>query len=178
MSGEQAVLLLQLIGGFALLDDVRVAPVALVHVEDEAVLAARAHLLAPVPRVPWNRVVHLLVLHVSFLSANRLQVSRRALTRVNSNPPRARSPRSCSGAGIVRLCPPYEKEEPNALILTCNTTRNQWGDFFTGDDTLLRAPDRLFDRASIFMMKGPSHCGQECEVFTVEAVASVIKGAK
>lgn len=72
----------------------------------------------------------------------------------------------------------YEKEGPNTLILTSNTPTNQWGDFFTGDDALLCALDRLFDRASVFMMKGPSYRGQECEVFSVEAVASVIKGAK
>lgn len=72
----------------------------------------------------------------------------------------------------------YEKEGPNALILTSNTPTVQWGDFFTGDDALLCALDRLFDRASVFMMKGPSYRGRECEVFSVEAMASVIKGAK
>ncbi len=72
----------------------------------------------------------------------------------------------------------YEKEGPNTLILTSNTPTNQWGDFFTGDDALLCALDRLFDRASVFMMKGPSYRGRECEVFSVEAVASVIKGVK
>ena len=72
----------------------------------------------------------------------------------------------------------YEKEGPNTFILTSNTPTNQWGDFVTGDDALLCALDRLFDRASVFMMKGPSYRGQECEVFSVEAVGSVIKGAK
>lgn len=72
----------------------------------------------------------------------------------------------------------YEKEGPNTLILTSNTPTNQWGDFFTGDDALLCALDRLFDRALVFMMKGPSYRGRECEVFSVEAVASVIKGVK
>lgn len=72
----------------------------------------------------------------------------------------------------------YEKEGPNTLILTSNTPTVQWGDFFTGGDALLCALDRLFDRASVFMMKGPSYRGRECEVFSVEAMASVIKGAK
>lgn len=72
----------------------------------------------------------------------------------------------------------YEKEGPNTLILTSNTPTVQWGDFFTGGDALLCALDRLFDRASVFMMKGPSYRGRECEVFSVEAMASVIKGVK
>ena len=41
----------------------------------------------------------------------------------------------------------YEKEGPNALILTSNTPPVNWDEFFTGDDTLLCTLDRVFDRA-------------------------------
>ena len=40
----------------------------------------------------------------------------------------------------------YEKEGPNTMILTSNTSTNNWDEFFTGDDTLLCTLDRLFDR--------------------------------
>ena len=70
----------------------------------------------------------------------------------------------------------YEKEGPNTLILTTNSTPNEWGTYFAGDGTLLCALDRLFDRASVFMMKGTSYRGKECETFSVEAAASVVKG--
>ena len=46
----------------------------------------------------------------------------------------------------------YEKECPNAMVLTSNTPTNNWDEFFTGDDTLLCTLDRLFDRASVFIM--------------------------
>lgn len=72
----------------------------------------------------------------------------------------------------------YEKEGPNTLILTSNTPASQWDEFFTGDDTLLCALDRLFDRASVFMMKGASYRGRECETFSVEAVAAVTRGQR
>lgn len=72
----------------------------------------------------------------------------------------------------------YEKEGPNTLILTSNTPANQWDGFFTGDDTLLCALDRMFDRASVFMMKGPSFRGTECETFSVEAMPTVTRAQK
>lgn len=48
----------------------------------------------------------------------------------------------------------YEKDCANTMILTSNTPTNNWDEFFTGDDTLLCTLDRLFDRASVFVMKG------------------------
>ena len=68
----------------------------------------------------------------------------------------------------------YEKEGPNALILTSNTPPVNWDEFFTGDDTLLCTLDRVFDRASVFMMKGASFRGAECETFSVETMPQAI----
>ena len=45
---------------------------------------------------------------------------------------------------------------------------NRWDEFFTGDETLLCALDRVFDRATVFMMKGASFRGAELETLTVE----------
>jgi len=69
----------------------------------------------------------------------------------------------------------YEKEAPNTLILTSNTPVNSWAEFFTGDDTLPCTLDRIFDKASVFVMRGPSYRGAECDTFSVEAVPSVAK---
>lgn len=69
----------------------------------------------------------------------------------------------------------YEKEGPNTLVLTSNTPVNNWGEFFTGDDALLCALDRIFDKASVFVMSGPSFRGADCETFSVEAVPTVSK---
>jgi DNA replication protein DnaC len=49
----------------------------------------------------------------------------------------------------------YEKEGPNTMILTSNVAPSAWDEFFTGDDALLCALDRVFDKASVFMMRGP-----------------------
>jgi DNA replication protein DnaC len=51
----------------------------------------------------------------------------------------------------------YEKKEPNTIILTSNMAPSAWGEFFTGDDALLCALDRVFDKASVFMMQGPNY---------------------
>ena len=69
----------------------------------------------------------------------------------------------------------YEKECPNTMILTSNTPTNNWDEFFTGDDTLLCTLDRLFDRASVFVMRGASFRGAELEIFSVESSSMAIK---
>ena len=71
----------------------------------------------------------------------------------------------------------YEKDCPNTMILTSNTPANNWQEFFSGDDTLLCALDRVFDRATVFLMKGPSFRGRELETFAVESMplASKVK---
>lgn len=72
----------------------------------------------------------------------------------------------------------YEKEGPNVLILTSNTPPVNWDEFFTGDETLMCMLDRIFDRASVFMMKGASFRGLECEIFTVESLPQALKLTK
>lgn len=62
----------------------------------------------------------------------------------------------------------YEKEGPNTMIVTSNTPVSKWDAFFTGDDTLLCMLDRVFDKASVFVMKGASFRGAGCETFAVE----------
>lgn len=69
----------------------------------------------------------------------------------------------------------YEKEGPNAMVLTSNIAPSGWDEFFTGDDTLLCALDRLFDKASVFVMRGPSYRGGELDTYSVEAVPQAVK---
>lgn len=72
----------------------------------------------------------------------------------------------------------YEKDCANTMILTSNTPTNNWDEFFTGDETLLCTLDRLFDRASVFVMKGASFRGAELEIFSVESSPTAIKTNK
>ncbi|MCP2078485.1 hypothetical protein BR46_002101, partial [Adlercreutzia equolifaciens subsp. celatus DSM 18785] len=44
-----------------------------------------------------------------------------------------------------------------------------------GDDTLLCTLDRLFDRASVFVMKGASFRGAELEIFSVETTPLAVR---
>lgn len=69
----------------------------------------------------------------------------------------------------------YEKEGPNAMVLTSNIAPSGWDGFFTGDDTLLCALDRLFDKASVFVMRGPSYRGRGLDTYSVEAVPQAVK---
>ena len=69
----------------------------------------------------------------------------------------------------------YEKDCANTMILTSNTPTNNWDEFFTGDDTLLCTLDRLFDRASVFVMKGASFRGAELEIFSVETTPLAVR---
>lgn len=69
----------------------------------------------------------------------------------------------------------YEKGGPNAMVLTSNIAPSGWDEFFTGDDTLLCALDRLFDKASVFVMRGPSYRGRELDTYSVEAVPQAVK---
>lgn len=69
----------------------------------------------------------------------------------------------------------YEKEGPNTMILTSNAVASEWRKFFTGDDTLLCTLDRIFDRASVFVMSGPSYRGRELDTYSVEAAPQATK---
>jgi len=64
----------------------------------------------------------------------------------------------------------YEKEGPNTMILTSNAVASDWPEFFTGDDTLLCTLDRIFDKAPVLMMRGPSYRGRGLDTYSVEAV--------
>jgi DNA replication protein DnaC len=61
------------------------------------------------------------------------------------------------------------------MILTSNTVASEWPKFFDGDDTLLCTLDRMFDKASVFMMRGPSYRGKELDTYSVEAVPQATK---
>ena len=69
----------------------------------------------------------------------------------------------------------YEKEGPNTMILTSNMAPSSWDEFLAGDEALLCALDRAFDKASVFMMRGPSYCGRGLDTYSVEAVPQATK---
>ena len=48
-------------------------------------------------------------------------------------------------------------------------------EFFTGDDTLLCMLDRIFYKASVFMMCAPSYRGRGMDTYSVEAVPQATK---
>ena len=57
---------------------------------------------------------------------------------------------------VERRC---EREGPNTTILTSNFGADRWGEFLAGGPTLLCTLDRIFDNATVFMVKGPSFRG-------------------
>lgn len=69
----------------------------------------------------------------------------------------------------------YEKEGPKTMIFTSNKRPSAWGEYFTGQDDLLAALDRIFDNANVFNIKGNSYRGRACTTFAVEAGESVTK---
>ena len=48
----------------------------------------------------------------------------------------------------------YNKEGPHMMIFTSNFTPDRWKDYFSEDSALLCSLDRIFDSATVFMMKG------------------------
>lgn len=69
----------------------------------------------------------------------------------------------------------YEKEGPNTMILTSNMAPSSWDEFLAGDEALLCALDRAFDKASVLMMRGPSYRGRGLDTYSVEAVPQATK---
>jgi len=63
----------------------------------------------------------------------------------------------------------YSKEGTNCMIFTSNMQPDTWSDFFTEDSTLLCALDRIFDDASVFIIKGESYRGKKQETFKLQA---------
>ena len=49
------------------------------------------------------------------------------------------------------------------MIFTSNMQPDTWSEFFTEDSTLLCALDRIFDDASVFIIKGESYRGKKQE---------------
>ena len=65
----------------------------------------------------------------------------------------------------------YNKEGPNTMIFTSNKGPDKWGEFFNEDSSLLCALDRIFDDATVFMIKGNSYRGKNCETIALSAGA-------
>ena len=73
---------------------------------------------------------------------------------------------------IDRRC---DREEPNTTILTSNSGADKWGEFFTGSSTLLCTLDRIFDNATVFLVKGPSFRGAGLKAYAIETAPVVVK---
>lgn len=69
----------------------------------------------------------------------------------------------------------HEREGPNTMILTSNMAPSSRDEFLAGDEALLCALDRVFDKASVFMMRGPSYRGRGLDTYSVEAVPQATK---
>lgn len=65
----------------------------------------------------------------------------------------------------------YNKEGPNTMIFTSNKGPDKWGEFFNEDSSLLCALDRIFDDATVFVIKGNSYRGKNCETVALSAGA-------
>ena len=63
----------------------------------------------------------------------------------------------------------YNKEGPNTLIFTSNKGPDRWGEYFSEDSSLLCSLDRIFDVATVFMIKGNSYRGKQCETIALSA---------
>ena len=59
--------------------------------------------------------------------------------------------------------------------MTSNYSADKWDEFFTGGSTLLCMLDRLFDEATVFMIKGSSYRGAKLETLACEAGPIVSK---
>jgi len=63
----------------------------------------------------------------------------------------------------------YAKEGPNLMIFTSNKGPDKWSEFFSEDSTLLCAMDRIFDDATVYMIKGNSYRGRKRETISLTA---------
>lgn len=63
----------------------------------------------------------------------------------------------------------YSKEGSSCMIFTSNMQPDTWSDYFTEDSSLLCALDRIFDDASVFIIKGDSYRGKSLETFKLQA---------
>ena len=63
----------------------------------------------------------------------------------------------------------YNKEGPNTMIFTSNLGPDKWGEYCSEDSSLLCSLDRIFDAATVFMIKGNSYRGKRCETISLSA---------
>ena len=63
----------------------------------------------------------------------------------------------------------YNKDGPKTTILTSNLEPAQWGEFFSEDSSLLCTLDRIFDTATVFLIKGESYRGHDCKTVKMTA---------
>lgn len=63
----------------------------------------------------------------------------------------------------------YSKEGANNMIFTSNKQPDTWQEYFTEDSSLLCSLDRIFDDASVFIIKGESYRGKKLETIKLEA---------
>ncbi len=66
---------------------------------------------------------------------------------------------------IDRRC---SKEGTSCMIFTGNRQPGTWSEYFSGDPDLLCALDRIFDDASVFIIKGDSYRVQKLETIKLE----------
>lgn len=80
------------------------------------------------------------------------------------------SDRACADLLFDVIDRRHEREGPNTMTLTSNMAPSSRDEFLTGDEALLCALDRVFDKASVFMMRGPGYRGRGLDTYSVEAV--------
>lgn len=68
----------------------------------------------------------------------------------------------------------YSKEGANCMIFTSNKSPDTWAEYFASDSDLLCSLDRIFDDASVFIIKGDSYRGRKLETIKLEAGDGVI----
>ncbi len=73
----------------------------------------------------------------------------------------------------------YNKEGPNLMIFTSNKGPDKWSEFFSENSSLNCALDRIFDNATVYMIKGNSYRGRKLETISLTAgVTSSLVGPK
>ena len=74
----------------------------------------------------------------------------------------------------------YNKEGPNLIIFTSNKGPDKWGEFFSENSTVLCALDRIFDDATVYMIKGVSYRGKRLKTIALTAgeTSSLIQSKK
>ena len=62
----------------------------------------------------------------------------------------------------------YSKEGASCMIFTSNKSPDTWAEYFADDSDLLCSLDRIFDDASVFIIKGDSYRGRKLETIKLE----------